>query len=218
LVNTAPCTSKITYINGEAGALRYRGYPIEELAEHSTFLETSYLLIYGDLPTRAQLESFTEAISIHTLLHGDLKRFFDGFPIRPTRCRCCPVRCPRDARPAQRVGADAHASGPHRVEVDHVGQLGHISVEEVEPAGRGAGTSVGNPADAGWPGGEQLVSPVLYRLGNVQAGRAAVGRVVLDAAVLGGLCEGVTTMPSARPLVLSLLCARIARELAGVGV
>ena len=80
LVNTALCTSEITYIDGEAGVLRYRGYPIEVLAEHSTFLETSYLLIYGDLPSGAELKSFTEAIRVHTLLHEDFKRFFDGFP------------------------------------------------------------------------------------------------------------------------------------------
>jgi citrate synthase len=80
LANTAGCTSEITYIDGEAGILRYRGYPIAQLAEHSTFLETSYLLIYGDLPTSGQLEKFTEAIRIHTLLHKDLKRFFDGLP------------------------------------------------------------------------------------------------------------------------------------------
>ncbi len=79
-VNTATCTSEITYIDGDAGVLRYRGYPIGQLAEHSTFLETSYLLIYGDLPTSGQLENFTEAIRIHTLLHEDLRRFFDGFP------------------------------------------------------------------------------------------------------------------------------------------
>jgi len=78
--NTAGCTSGITYIEGDAGVLRYRGYPIEELAEHSTFLETSYLLIYGDLPTSGQLDEFTELIRRHTLLHEDLKRFFDGFP------------------------------------------------------------------------------------------------------------------------------------------
>jgi citrate synthase len=80
LVNTALCTSGITYVDGDAGVLRYRGYPIEVLAERSTFLETSYLLIYGDLPTSGQLENFTETIRIHTLLHEDLKRFFDGFP------------------------------------------------------------------------------------------------------------------------------------------
>jgi citrate synthase len=79
-VNTATCTSEITYIDGDAGVLSYRGYPIGQLAEHSTFLETSYLLIYGDLPTSGQLEHFTEAIRIHTLLHEDLRRFFDGFP------------------------------------------------------------------------------------------------------------------------------------------
>jgi citrate synthase len=80
LVNTALCTSEITYIDGDAGVLRYRGYPIEVLAERSDFLETSYLLIHGDLPTGGQLERFTDEIRIHTLLHEDLKRFFDGFP------------------------------------------------------------------------------------------------------------------------------------------
>jgi citrate synthase len=78
--NTAACASKITYIDGDAGILRYRGYPIEQLAEHSTFAETSYLLIYGELPTQEELDSFRKKISRHTLLHEDLKRFFDGFP------------------------------------------------------------------------------------------------------------------------------------------
>jgi citrate synthase len=79
-VNTAATTSAITYIDGDAGVLRYRGYPIEQLAEHSSFLEVSYLLIYGELPTATELENFTKRISRHTLLHEDLKRFFDGFP------------------------------------------------------------------------------------------------------------------------------------------
>jgi citrate synthase len=78
--NTAACASEITYIDGEAGILRYRGYPIEQLAAHSTFAEVSYLLIYGELPTRAELDEFTTKISRHTLLHEDFKRFFDGFP------------------------------------------------------------------------------------------------------------------------------------------
>ncbi|ALG06090.1 citrate synthase [Kibdelosporangium phytohabitans] len=79
-VNTAACSSEITYIDGDAGILRYRGYPIEQLAERSTFIEVSYLLIYGELPSEAQLNDFTTKISRHTLLHEDLKRFFDGFP------------------------------------------------------------------------------------------------------------------------------------------
>lgn len=79
-VNTASCASAITYIDGDAGILRYRGYPIEQLAEGSTFLETSYLLIYGELPTDSQLADFTGRVARHTLLHEDLKRFFDGFP------------------------------------------------------------------------------------------------------------------------------------------
>jgi citrate synthase len=78
--NTASCTSAITYIDGDAGILRYRGYPIEQLAEHSTFLETSYLLIYGGLPSGSELSSFEERIRQHTMLHEDLKGFFQGFP------------------------------------------------------------------------------------------------------------------------------------------
>jgi citrate synthase len=79
-VNTAACSSEITYIDGDAGILRYRGYPIEQLAEKSTFLEVSYLLIYGELPTDEQLKNFTQQITKHTLLHEDLKDFFNGFP------------------------------------------------------------------------------------------------------------------------------------------
>lgn len=79
-VNTASTKSAITYIDGEEGILRYRGYPIEQLADNSTFIEVSYLLIYGELPTQDQLENFTDKIRRHTLLHEDLKRFFDGFP------------------------------------------------------------------------------------------------------------------------------------------
>ncbi|WP_278264644.1 citrate synthase [Nocardia sp. AG03] len=79
-MNTASTKSAITYIDGEAGILRYRGYPIDQLAGRSTFIEVSYLLIYGELPTQAQLDDFTDRIRRHTLLHEDLKRFFDGFP------------------------------------------------------------------------------------------------------------------------------------------
>jgi citrate synthase len=79
-VNTASTKSAITYIDGDAGILRYRGYPIEQLAEKSTFIEVSYLLIYGELPNKEQLDRFTHQIQRHTLLHEDLKRFFDGFP------------------------------------------------------------------------------------------------------------------------------------------
>ena len=75
------CSSAITYIDGDAGILRYRGYPIDQLAEHSTFLEVSYLLIYGELPTAGPSSTtFTNKISRHTLLHEDLKAFFNGFP------------------------------------------------------------------------------------------------------------------------------------------
>ncbi|MFC5998036.1 citrate synthase [Quadrisphaera sp. GCM10027208] len=79
-VNTASCASAITYIDGDAGVLRYRGYPIEQLAERSTFTEVSYLLIYGHLPTGSELEDFEDRIRRHTMLHEDLKAFFAGFP------------------------------------------------------------------------------------------------------------------------------------------
>ncbi|AXO38208.1 citrate synthase [Micromonospora chalcea] len=79
-VNTASCSSAITYIDGDAGILRYRGYPIDQLAEKSSFLEVSYLLIYGELPTQTQLTEFSERIRRHSLLHEEMRRFFDGFP------------------------------------------------------------------------------------------------------------------------------------------
>src|SRR5690348_7214393 len=79
-VNTASCTSAITYIDGDAGILRYRGYPIDQLAEKSSFLEVTYLLIYGELPTADQLAEFDRNVGRHTLLHEDLKQFFKGFP------------------------------------------------------------------------------------------------------------------------------------------
>jgi citrate synthase len=79
-MNTASCESAITYIDGDAGILRYRGYPIEQLAERSHFLEVAYLLIHGELPTPAELTAFTDEIRRHTLLHEEMRRFFDGFP------------------------------------------------------------------------------------------------------------------------------------------
>ena len=79
-VNTASCNSAITYIDGDAGILRYRGYPIEQLAEKSNFLEVSYLLVYGELPSESELSAFTERLRQHTMLHEDLKAFFNGFP------------------------------------------------------------------------------------------------------------------------------------------
>jgi citrate synthase len=79
--NTGATKSAITFLDGEQGVLRYRGYPIEQLAEKSSFLEVAYLLIYGELPTKAQLDSFTREITVHTLVNEDMKKIFDGFPI-----------------------------------------------------------------------------------------------------------------------------------------
>jgi citrate synthase len=78
--NTGACRSAITFIDGEKGILRYRGYPIEELAARSTFLEVAYLLIHGELPTRGELDGFTHEVTIHTMLHQDFGRFFDAPP------------------------------------------------------------------------------------------------------------------------------------------
>jgi citrate synthase len=79
-MNTASTTSAITYLDGEKGILRYRGIPIEQLGEHSTFVETAYLLIYGHLPVKEELNRFSNLLTRHSLLHEDMKRFFDGYP------------------------------------------------------------------------------------------------------------------------------------------
>jgi citrate synthase len=79
-VNTGATTSAITFLDGERGVLRYRGYPIEVLAERSDFVEVSYLLIYGELPTRQQLESFRLSLERHTMLHEDMRSFYNGVP------------------------------------------------------------------------------------------------------------------------------------------
>src|SRR6201985_2020987 len=77
--NTASCISRVTYIDGDAGILRYRGYPIEELAEKSTYLETAYLLLHGELPTANQLRDFSQHITQHTFIHESFKKLLDGF-------------------------------------------------------------------------------------------------------------------------------------------
>ncbi|HUH08723.1 MAG TPA: citrate synthase [Egibacteraceae bacterium] len=80
LANTGAAKSAVTFIDGEAGILRYRGYPIEQLAEQSAMIETAYLLIYGELPTAAELDDFRTSITMHTLLREDMRPFFDAFP------------------------------------------------------------------------------------------------------------------------------------------
>ena len=96
-VNTASCQSKITFINGGEGILRYRGYPIEQLAEGSSFLEVSYLLIYGELPNKQELDDFTERVQRHTMLQEDLKNLLSAFP--------------RDAHPMSVLSAAVSALG-----------------------------------------------------------------------------------------------------------
>ncbi len=77
--NTGSCKSAITFIDGERGIMRYRGYPIEQVAEQSSFVEVCYLLVFGELPTSGQLEEFSDALTRHTLLHEDMKKFFEGY-------------------------------------------------------------------------------------------------------------------------------------------
>src|SRR6266581_2052201 len=78
-MNTANCRSSITYIDGEKGVLLYRGYPIEQLAEDSDYLETAYLILFGELPTATQLSQWTQQITLHTMLHENIKKFMEGF-------------------------------------------------------------------------------------------------------------------------------------------
>src|SRR3954470_10810273 len=78
-MNTASCRSAITYIDGDKGVLEYRGYPIEQLAEQSTYLEVAYLLVHGELPTQAELDQWTHDITIHTFVHENVKEFMGGF-------------------------------------------------------------------------------------------------------------------------------------------
>src|SRR5215216_4983325 len=78
-MNTAACRSRITYIDGDAGVLEYRGYPIEQLAEHSTYLETAYLILFGELPTTGELDAWTGSVTLHTMLHENVKKLMEGF-------------------------------------------------------------------------------------------------------------------------------------------
>ena len=78
-MNTASCRSRITFIDGDVGVLEYRGYPIEQLAEHSTYLETSYLLLNGELPTPSQLKAWEHQVTMHTMVHENIKKFIEGF-------------------------------------------------------------------------------------------------------------------------------------------
>ncbi len=91
--NTGAARSAITYIDGENGILKYRGIPIQELAENASFLETAYLLIYGDLPRKSELDGFIERITGHTMLHEQLNRFYEGFPQEAHPMAVCSAVC-----------------------------------------------------------------------------------------------------------------------------
>ena len=88
-MSTGSCQSKITYLDGDKGVLLYRGYPIEQIAEKSSFIETSYLLIYGELPTRDQLDNFQYHLVHHSMVHESIKNLYDGFPNNPHPMAVC---------------------------------------------------------------------------------------------------------------------------------
>ena len=92
-MNTASCQSGITFIDGERGVLRYRGYPIEVLAEHCTFLEVAYLLLFGDLPNESELKNWFNEITHHTMLHETTKKFMEGFRYDAGQYRGRPFDC-----------------------------------------------------------------------------------------------------------------------------
>ena len=101
-MNTASTISQITEIDGDRGILRYRGYPIEELAQHSTYLEVAHLLLHGELPTLAQMDAWIYDITHHTWIHENVKKFMDGFHHTPTRWACSSPRWPRCPRSTRR--------------------------------------------------------------------------------------------------------------------
>lgn len=111
-MNTASCSSSITYIDGDNGILRYRGYPIEQLAQQSTFLEVAHLLIHGDLPNQDQLASLNNRVSRHMHLHEGMKAFLNAFP--------------RDAHPMAVLSGALSALGTFYPE--SVGQIGRAHV------------------------------------------------------------------------------------------
>jgi citrate synthase len=141
--NTGACKSAVTFIDGDEGILRYRGYPIEQLAEKSNFLEVAYLLVNGHLPEKTELESFQRSIVNHTLLHEDMKTFFDGLPTErapdghPVFGGVRPVDVlPRRVEPAlqDRAGPGHHA--PDRQAAHH---RGDVVPQEPRPAGHVSG-------------------------------------------------------------------------------
>ncbi|MBK8975364.1 MAG: citrate synthase [Planctomycetes bacterium] len=112
--STGSCQSAITFIDGEKGILRYRGYPIEELAEKSTFLEVAHLLLYGELPTAEELDRFTDTVRRHTMLHEDFRRFFSALP--------------KDAHPMPVLAAAVGALATFYPEHDDAESLNHVHV------------------------------------------------------------------------------------------
>ncbi len=125
-LNTAACRSAITYIDGDKGILWYRGYPIEQLAEHCTYLETAYLILFGELPTEKQLQAWTDAITQHTLLHENVKKLMEGFQYdaHPMGIFISHGRRPLDALPRREAGVRSRVAQPsvpaaHRESGEH---------------------------------------------------------------------------------------------------
>ncbi len=176
--------SSITYIDGDAGILRYRGIPIEQLAEKSTFIEVSYLLIYGELPSTDQLADFTQRIQLHTMLHEDLKRFFDGFPrnAHPMPVLSSAVNALSRVLPGL-AGPDRQRAG-RAVDDPAAGQAADHRRLRVQEVGRSA---VPLPGQLAVAGGELPADDVRT------AGRALRGRP------RGGAGAGHAAHPARRP-------------------
>ena len=126
-ISTASCESKITYIDGDAGVLLYRGYPIDQLAEHGDYLEVCYLLLYGELPTPAQKSDFDYRVTHHTMVHEQMVRFFQGFR--------------RDAHPMSIMVASVGALSAfyHDFDRHHRPHAAHDRVDAVDRQGSDAG-------------------------------------------------------------------------------
>jgi citrate synthase len=118
--STASCESKITFIDGDEGILLHRGYPIEQLAEHGDFLETCYLLLYGELPTKSQKDDFDYRVTHHTMVHEQMSKFFtDGSDVR--RGRGAVVLLPRLHRHRRSAPAHGRLDPADRQDADHRG-------------------------------------------------------------------------------------------------
>ena len=172
--NTGATRSAITFLDGERGILRYRGYPIEQLAESSTFLEVAYLLIYGELPTREQLDHFVAEITHHTLIREEMRHFFDSFPTRRAPDGGARLRHGRDEHllPRQPRDPRSRRGGAHHAAADRqaADPRGLVLQEGDRPALR---LSAQRPGLRGQPAAHDVRRAVRAVRGQAGGGRGA---------------------------------------------